>query len=304
MVAGNHDSPDRLAFCSGILAGQGLHVHGQVGLDARIETLKDKDGPVHFCMLPFVEPAMARGIFGDSEIKSHDQAMGTAMDRLRAVLPKNERSVLVAHAFVQGGETSESERPLWVGGSGAVAEARFSGFDYVALGHLHRAQRVGEDRVRYAGSLLKYSFAEAEHDKSVSIVDMDKSGRVEVERVALSPLHDLRRLEGCMDALLVAAEDDSAPADYFEVRLMDPHPVLDAMGRLRTVYPNTMHIERPGLDPLRAGSAQTAGDHRKVGLAELFGQFYKQRRGQEMDEARSVVVAEVIDNMRRREREG
>ena len=304
MVAGNHDSPDRLAYCSGILAGQGLHVHGQVGVEARIETLKDKAGPVHFCMLPFVEPAVARGVFEDSELKNHDQAMGASIERLRAALPKNERSVLVAHAFVQGGEASESERPLWVGGSGAVAEARFAGFDYVALGHLHRAQRVGEDRVRYAGSLLKYSFAEAAHEKSVSIVDMGKSGKMEVERVKLSPLHDLRRIEGCMDELLAGAAEDPAPDDYFEVRLMDPHPVLDAMGRLRLVYPNTMHIERPGLEPQGAGSAQAAGDHRKVGLAELFGEFYKERRGQEMDEARSALVAEVLEDMHRREREG
>ena len=194
---------------------------------------------------------------------------GRRRPRARRRRGRSERHVLVAHAFVAGGLESESERPVSVGGAQQVPAAVFDGFDYVALGHLHRPQPCGSDAVRYAGSLLKYSFAEHAHDKSVCVVDIGAPGSaageagsagraaVAVEEVPLSPLRDVRRLEGTLAELLQRGASDPRRDDYVLASLLDDGALLDPIGRLRAVYPNTLAIERPAYE--RAGAG---GPHR------------------------------------------
>ena len=255
MIAGNHDGPDRLAFGASLLGGAGLSVRGVVDAQAQAVVLHDAHGAVAIHALPYAEPAVVRAALGgtlrsddDSAapvIDSHQAALAAQLRAARAAHPAGARSVVVAHAFVLGGSESESERPLSVGGSGAVSAALFDGFDYVALGHLHRPQQVGEARIQYSGSLLKYSFSEADHSKSVNLVELDANGACTVERIALTPRRDLRILSGSLDEILAAAENDPGRDDYVLARLTDTGALLDAMGKLRTAYPNALAIERP-----------------------------------------------------------
>ena len=300
VIAGNHDSPSRLGFGSRLLAAQGLHVVGPPGAAPYRVELADADGAVVVYALPYTEPAIAAKALGDDGL--HDQAgvLRAMAARARASHPTGARSVLVAHAFVAGGAVSESERPLSVGGVATVDPGVFAGFDYVALGHLHRPQSFAEGRLQYAGSLLKYSFDEVDHDKSVAIVELDGAGKVHTERVRLSPLRDVRRLEGVL-ADLLASPDARIREDYLCVSLLDKGPVLDAIGRLRQVYPNVLHIERPLFAPTGQGAG--LGRPGRKTEVELFEAFFREVTGDELSADEVRCFADTVDAFHRAERE-
>ena len=172
IIAGNHDSPDRLNFGSGILEAKGLHIAGRFRKEIRKITLPDQHGPVHFFLVPYAPPVAVRDVLGREEIHDHDTAMRAIIESIHAVWDPTARNVLVTHGFVTGSEApelSDSEKPLSfaaaIGGVDNVDASLFAGFSYTALGHLHGPQKVGSDRIRYAGSMLKYSFSEATRKK-------------------------------------------------------------------------------------------------------------------------------------------
>lgn len=256
---------------------------------------------------------------------------------MRAAQVPGRRSVVVAHAFVQGGAESESERPLSVGGTGAVGAGVFDGFDYVALGHLHRSQAIGTKRggegaagargmdaagahrsadaadvgdaaavanaaapwrsarIQYSGSLLKYSFSEADHAKSVNLVELDAAGNCTVERIPLVPRRDLRILEGELAALVAAAATDPARDDYVLARLTDHGALLDAMGKLRAAYPNALAIERPTLTG--EGPGRATADHRRTRIQDLFASFHEETTGLVLEPAAHAALDRVVDRL-------
>ena len=307
VIAGNHDGPDRLGFGSELLTRAGLTVRGPVDFDAPPLILHDAHGGVAIHALPYGEPAVVRGACGDEAIADHHAALAAQLQAARARQPAGMRSVVVAHAFVLGGSESESERPLSVGGSGAVGAGVFDGFDYVALGHLHRPQALGgaaegEDaaRIQYSGSLLKYSFAEADHAKSVNRVDMDAQGRCTVQRIPLAPRRDLRIVEGELDALIAAAASDPARDDYLLARLTDRGALLDAMGKLRTAYPNALAIER--LDMVGDGPGRAAADHRRIRMQDLFASFHEETTGFALEAEAAAALERIIGRLEHEER--
>jgi DNA repair protein SbcD/Mre11 len=274
VVAGNHDSPERLAFGSRLLARQRLHLFGLPSSTLAPVVLCDDHGEVTFYVAPYAEPALVRERLGDAAVVDHDTGMRALLASMLARRPRKGRAVFVGHAFVQGGISSDSERPLSVGGAGSIDASRFEGFDYVALGHLHRPQHVGQNG-RYAGAILKYSFDEVGQERSVTIVDLDAKGAVTTEAATLAPRRDLRRIEGTIEELLRAPVPPFD--DYIVAKLLDRHPVLDPIGRLRAVYPNVLCIERPGLVPGEDGQRQ--GDRRQLGHAQLFAAFFQEVMG-------------------------
>lgn len=301
MIAGNHDSPDRLGFGSALMEAGGFHVRGPFADPIAPVRLGDSHGAVEIYPIPYAEPALVRERLGDAQAHSHDAAMAAALARIAAQRTQGARAIAVAHCFVAGGDACESERPLSVGGTGSVDIARFAGFDYVALGHLHRPQAVGE-RCYYAGSLLKYSFSEASHPKSVSLVDMDETGLCRVERIALSPRRDLRILEGHLNALLKGPAPGESKDDYLLVRLADKEALLDPMGKLRGIYPNVLHLERPGL--LEAGTLASEGRERLRRTEQaLFSSFFEQMTGDPLDDAQGRAFGGVLEALRAAERE-
>lgn len=299
IIAGNHDSPRRLGFGSRLLAGRGLHVVGPCKAQPAPIVLHDEHGPVHLQALAYAEPAEVRSILATETVKDHDTAMAARLAEI-ALAPRPARNVLLAHLFAAGGLESESERPLSVGGSGAVSPARFAGFDYVALGHLHRPQTARSDSVRYAGSLLKYSFSEAAHTKGVSIVDLDAGGLAGVRHIELSPRRDLRIIRGEMARLLAEAAADPGREDYLEIHLEDNQPIVDAMGRLRQVYPNALHLRRVALE---AQASQYRPDARPMDEAEIFSAFFEQATGEPAGDEQQRVFREVLQSVRDARRE-
>jgi exonuclease SbcD len=280
VIAGNHDSAERIGFGGRIFERQKLILRG--GLDSlRPVVLADKHGEVAFHPLPYVEPTFARGLPGAESITDHQSAMSHMLGLVRAQRSAGQRNVLVGHAFVAGGSESESERPLSVGGSGMVAVDTFDGFEFVALGHLHRPQAVGSDRVRYSGSLLKYSFNEVDHRKSVSLVELGPQGSSEVTPIPLAPRHDLRIVTGKLAELLSTPDPQFRRDDYLCAHLTDADPVLEPMARLREIYPNMMEL-RFAQAAAGAGVAREAGDHRKRRPDDLFRAFYRDMLGAEI----------------------
>jgi len=313
-IAGNHDSAARLGFAASLLRERGLHLVGELPQAASPVVLRDDHGPVHVHALPYADAAQARYAYGDETIHDQQAVAAAGVARALAATPPGERRVAVAHAFVAGSLESESERPLSVGGATQVPAAVYDGFDYVALGHLHRPQKCGSETVRYAGSLLKYSFAEHGHDKSVSVVEIGAPGgadghtgssaraRVTVETVALTPRRDVRRLEGTLAELLEHGGRDPRRDDYVLAALLDRGALLDPIGRLRRVYPNALSIERP-LYETAAAAGQRRPRPGSVGDLELFETFFDYATGARLDEQQRAELAAIIDGLERRRRE-
>lgn len=293
LIAGNHDGPDRLGFGSQLLANAGLIVRGVPGADVEPVILTDDHGEVAIYPLPYAEPALVRQILEAEEISDHHAGLAAQMNRLRDKHLPERRAIVVAHAFVQGGLVSESERSLSVGGTGSVGADVFAGIHYVALGHLHRPQTVGAPHIHYSGSLMKYSFNEADQPKGISLVELDATGNVSIERIKLTPRRDLRILEGNLQDLIAAGANDPGREDYVMARLTDSGALLDAMSRLRAAYPNALTIER--IEPTGiTNGLDTAHDHRKVGIQDLFSRFYEDMTGQPPDdESMQLFYAEI-----------
>src|SRR3954449_3002706 len=247
LTPGNHDSARRLGAFSGLLAVAGLHVHAAVPRLDEPLLLPDEHGEVAVYGLPFLEPEVARFELGVPGVRSHAGVVAEAMDRVRAdlFLRPGVRSVVLAHAFVGGGEPSDSERDICVGGVDLVPAAAFDGVDYVALGHLHRPQTLS-DRVRYSGSPLAYSFGEAGQHKQAWLVDVDARGLADVRPVPLPTPRELTVLTGTLAALL--ADPALAPVEqhFVSARLTDPARPQDPMRRLQTRFPHCVHLEWTG----------------------------------------------------------
>jgi DNA repair protein SbcD/Mre11 len=307
VIAGNHDSARRLEFAAGLLAEQRLHIVGRLPQIHRPIRLHDAHGPVLVHAIPYADPAEVRALLG-AEIHDHAAAMAALCERARATQPTGTRSICLTHAFVAGStESSLSERPLSVGGSSQVPLEAFRGFDYVALGHLHRPQPDDLTRtVRYSGSLLKYSFDEWQQPKSVTIVDLgppqEGGCTVQVRTKTLTPPRDVRRLEGTLNDLLMAAAADPHPADFIEAIYTDATAVYDPMQQLRSVYPNTLATH-----PLRhdapEGPASGPVDPFDLDDLDLFGDFWQQVTGDELTAEERAAVAAVLDGLERRRRE-
>ncbi|HEX9082227.1 MAG TPA: exonuclease SbcCD subunit D [Holophagaceae bacterium] len=289
MIAGNHDSPERLGFASAFLASHGLHVAGP---------LVPEPGPVviggaAFHLLPYGDPAVGRQALGDPTIRTHQELLATQLIRAQERHPEGCRFVAVAHAFVTGGLVSDSELGLGVGGAGQVDAAVFGGCDYTALGHLHRPQDVGGSSIRYAGSLLKYSASEAAHVKAATLVELPDRGPVRTEPLPFSPRRDLRRLRGTFAELLSGIPGNRE--DYLFIDLVEEGPVLDAMARLRQVYPNLLGLQPATLSAAPEEPVEILGsDPRDLDPERLFEAFYRQSTGRDLGREEWALFREAL----------
>jgi exonuclease SbcD len=305
-IAGNHDSPDRLNFATGIMEARGLHLVGQLKQKLNPVVLRDEHGEVHFHLVPYADPAQVRYTFGDEEIRSHDDAMKAITKQIEAGLDTAARHVFVGHAFVTPGatpqeNTSQSERPLSIGGAEFVHAEYFKAFHYTALGHLHQAHHVSNETIRYAGSPLKYSISEETHRKGFLIVEIDGTGAVSVEKREFKPLRDMRRVIAPIEEI----ERHEVSKDYVFVTLLNDNPVLFPMEKVRSVYPNALHVERKVI--VTAGSAtdgSEAGEgmaRREVDPVTLFAAFYKEVKGIPLSDDKQKLFAETYANVLREE---
>lgn len=300
MISGNHDSPDRLGFASDILEKQGLFIKGSVFSDSFVTSLKDEFGTIDIYSAPYAEPVVVREKLQDESLLDHNLAVKALVDDILKKGSEKNRKILIGHAFVAGGSETESERPLSVGGSGAVSPSVFKGFDYVALGHLHRSQKAGNSNIRYSGSILPYSFEEGTIEKSVTLVDLGEKGYCKFETIPLVPKRKLRKIKGEIEEIIKSSEEITE--DYIQVTLLDKGPVLDAMGKLREKFPNVLHIERPYLVSNNT-STGLKSDHRKLNEKELFSLFFKEVTGEKTEKELEEKFIEIVDGFKMINRE-
>ena len=296
VISGNHDSPERLAFAARLMDGSGVHMAPVYNAMVQPLFLEDEYGPVGFYSLPFLKPAHVRRFFPGEAIESYTDALRTAVNDLRADM--KTRNVLITHQFVTGAAVCDSET-VSVGGTDNVDAAVFDGFDYVALGHIHGPQSVGRQTLRYCGTPLKYSFSEANHKKSVTVVELRQKGSVAVRTVPLTPLRELREIRGSYEELTLRANyQGSNTEDYLHVTLTDEEDVPNALDRLRTIYPNIMKLD---YDNTRTRAAQWIPDQTEMehkSELELFQDFYAQQNGKPMSREQSDYCTRLIEQLR------
>ncbi len=296
LISGNHDSPERLAFGGRVMDSCGIHISPVYDGALAPVTLQDAFGPVHVWLLPFVKPAHVRRWFPDADIESYTDAMAEAVAHMD--IDTATRNVLVTHQFVTGGTRSGSEE-LSVGGTDNVDSGVFAPFDYVALGHLHGAQHIGRETIRYAGSPLKYSFSEARQHKSVTVVTLGEKGDVQVRTVALTPLRELREIRGSYDELTARSfyEHTTYRSDYLHLILTDEQDVFDAMSRLRTIYPYLMTLDYDNARTRAAGGMSVPAETERRTPLELFEALYTRQNHRPMSEVQRAYIAQLMEQI-------
>lgn len=301
-IAGNHDSTSRVDFGSTIFKESNLHLVGKLKKEMPPIILQDKYGEIAFHLIPFADPQEVRYVFEDDSVKTNEQAMEKIIEHI----PFNEgRNISIAHAFVtKNGEqienTDESERPLSIGGSECIDANLFDKFDYTALGHLHQAHFVQSEKIRYSGSPLKYSISEATHQKGFLVVDMAANGEVEIEKIPLNPKRDMRRIEGYMKDLLEMAPSE----DYVYVTLHDEAVIIAPMEKIRTVFPNAMHVDRTMNHTIVDAGESVVESKHKMDTTTLFNAFYGEILNEEPDEQMMTLFNELLAEELVEEREG
>ena len=296
IISGNHDSPERLAFGSRLISGSGVYLAPVYTGRVEPVVLRDEYGPVKIFLLPFLKPVHVKRCFPEEEIGSYTDALQKAVEEL-PLCPK-ERNVLVTHQFVAGAGRCDSEE-LSLGGSDAVDVSVFDPFDYVALGHLHNPQKAGKETVRYCGTPLKYSFSEAAHGKSVTVVELGEKGSVSVRTVPLHPLHDMKEIRGSYEALILRDyyEGKAWREDYLHITLTDEEDIPDAVRKLQVIYPNLMKLDYDNRRTRTRSELIRETEAEKKTPLELLEEFYEKQNNQAMSETQRAFASELIEKI-------
>lgn len=298
VIPGNHDSAERIAYGGKIMERQGLYVAPRYAGEIKQVALQDEHGTVVFWLVPFLRPALVRPYAPDEKIENYTDALRCALEA--QALDQNVRNVALAHQFVTAGNDSPERcdsETVAVGGIDNVDAAVFDGFDYVALGHIHTPQHVGRQTMRYAGSPLKYSFSERAPKRAPIVTLGAKDSEPEIDYLDLTPLHDMREIRGPLDELVAEDVVAAAPADdYLHVTLTDENPPLDALARLRAVYPNVMTLD---FDNARTRAAETSqvgqGTDKEASPLELFRTFFAEQNGSDLTPTQDKIVRRALD---------
>ncbi|MCJ2376366.1 exonuclease SbcCD subunit D [Vibrio sp. ZSDZ34] len=301
LIPGNHDGATRLGFGASQLNKSGLHIISTYDEMLNPVVLSSPTiGEVAFYGIPYSDPEQVRHHY-QTQVSNHEEAHQFLSVQLQRVRGQADKEVLISHCFIDGAEPSESERTLSIGGADRVSFQHFSDFDYVALGHLHQPQYRGKEHIRYCGSIMKYSFSEQYHNKAVTLVELDEEG-VQSTQLPLKAPHDMRVVEGYLQDILEQGKSDVNAHDYLMVRLLDQHAILDPMEKLRKVYPNTLHLEKPGmLVDSERGTSSTRLARDEV---DMFKDFFNEIQGQPLSDEQTSMVQTVIAELRKAEREG
>ncbi|BBF45184.1 exonuclease SbcD [Lachnospiraceae bacterium KM106-2] len=301
LISGNHDSPERLSFASEILEREGVYITGLLPDQMKEIVMKDEFGPIHVYLMPFAKPQVIRQVMtksSEGKIPSYEESIRNYIGQ--TIVKEEERNLLMTHHFItnQGvePEQSDSESLISVGGTDNIDVSTFDAFDYVALGHIHRAQKVGRDTVRYSGSPLKYSFSEVFHKKSVCVIEMKEKGNVEVRLRELNPIRDMRKIKGTLEDLVSSEVVSAGNAnDYIEATLTDKEELIDPISRLRASYPNIMHLRMEQRERKEEGITEAKEAIKKMSPLEIFEEFYEKVSGREFTEEKREIMVPIID---------
>ena len=296
VISGNHDSAERIAFGGRLMDKSGIYMSPVYNGKVEPIALEDEYGSLNVYMLPFVKPSNVRRFYPENEIVSYTDAIKLAVDGMH--IDEAQRNILITHQFVTGALRTESEE-VSVGGTDNVDASAFDGFDYVALGHIHRSQKCGSEFVRYSGTPLKYSFSEAKDVKSVTIVEMKEKGNIELSFIPLIPKRDMVEIKGKYDEAMLKSfyEGTTYDEDYMHITLTDEEDIPDVLTKLRVVYKNIMKLDYDNLRTRHSAEITGASDVKSKSPLEHFREFYEQQNGQPLSEEQSAFMMEIIEQI-------
>ena len=296
VISGNHDSAERIAFGGRLMDKSGIYMSPVY--NGKVEPIATEDdyGSLNVYMLPFVKPSNVRRFYPENEIVSYTDAIKLAVDEMQ--IDETQRNILITHQFVTGALRTESEE-VSVGGTDNVDASAFDGFDYVALGHIHRSQKCGSEFVRYSGTPLKYSFSEAKDVKSVTVVEMKEKGNIELSFIPLTPKRDMVEIKGKYDEVMLKSfyEGTTYGEDYMHITLTDEEDIPDVLTKLRVVYKNIMKLDYDNLRTRHSAEITGASDIKSKSPLEHFSEFYEQQNGQPLSEEQTTFMMELIEQI-------
>lgn len=296
VISGNHDSPERIAFGGRLMTANKIYISPVYNGKIEPIVLNDEFGEINVYMLPFIKPANVRRFFGEAEINSYTDAIKTAIDNMNVDTAK--RNIIVTHQFITGSDRTESE-DVSVGGTDNVDVSVFDDFDYVALGHIHRAQKCTRDTVRYSGSPLKYSFSETNDKKTITTVEIGKKGSINIVFEELKPLRDLKEIRGTYNELMQKSfyENTTYENDYMHITLTDEDDVPDAIGKLRTVYKKLMKLDYDNKRTQSNSIIESDLNAESKSPLTLFSEFYTLQNNSELNENQKEFISKLIEEI-------
>ena len=299
IIAGNHDSKERLGFGNKIFENEGLFISSKYEGKIKKVELQDEYGKLNIYMLPFIKPIEVKKYFDDESL-SYDETIKKIIEK--EDIDESQRNIILTHQFVTsiGEEVERTESEvLTLGGTDNVDISNYNKFDYVAIGHVHRPQRIGRDTARYAGTMLKYSFSEVNHKKTMPIIDFKEKGNIDIKLVELKPLRDMREIKGPIEKLLENYEEENAN-DYIRAIITNEEPVYDAIGQLRRIYPNVLKLEVQNSKILSNIEFKTENLQKVKSKSEveLFNEFYKFQNNIELNVEQKNLIQEVVKEIK------
>lgn len=307
-IAGNHDGSERVEFGSSLLERSGLHIFGSLKKEVNKVVIEDENGPINFYPIPFADVAVIRDLYEDNSIKSFDDGMKKVVEEIMKDFNEDERNVAIAHGYVtkvKDGEVndleeSESEKPLSIGGTDYIDVKVFDKFNYTALGHLHGPQKVGSDKVRYSGSLMKYSFSEIKQKKGITVVEINELGEITTKVILLKQKKDFREVRGTLEEILKNPNlDKENKEDYIRVILEDKGEILDPMSKLRSIYPNIMELTKVEFINRNNIDNKAIANIKEKSKLVLFEDFYKDITGEPCSEEEGRILMDIINDLER-----
>ncbi|MGN0613563.1 MAG: exonuclease SbcCD subunit D [Porcipelethomonas sp.] len=294
IISGNHDSVERLSFASKLIEKSSVYISRQFSGKVQKVTFSDEFGNVNFFMLPFIRPVDVRSVCPEEEIKDYNQAVSKAVSQI--AIDTSERNIIIAHQFITNAQTSDSEL-LSVGGLDNVEAEIFRDFDYTALGHIHKPQKI-TNRMRYSGSILKYSFSEIGIEKSVPIIDMREKGRMEIKLCSLKPLHDMIEIKGKYNQLMSPDFYEEIDRDsYIHAVLTDSTHEPDAINKLRCIYKNIMVLDYEKRSAVQSACKAVTDQELELKPIEFVGSFYKEMYGKDMCGKQEEYLKKIIEEV-------
>ena len=296
MISGNHDSAERLSFGAKLFESSDIYISQVYDGNVKKIGMEDEYGLVNVYLLPFLKPATVRHVLQRDDIESYEDGVMAALQECE--VDASQRNILAAHQFVTGADRCDSEETS-VGGLDNVSAEVFDKFDYVALGHIHRPQKMGRETLRYSGTPLKYSFSEVDHKKSVTIVELLEKGNVQINTVPLVPMRDMRKVRGTyMEVTEKERYTAENKMDYLQITLTDEEDVPGALQKLRTIYPNLMRLEYDNKRTRENREVQAVEAQEQKSELELFGEFYELLNNEPMKEEQTEFMERLIQNLK------
>ncbi|MEG0291710.1 MAG: exonuclease SbcCD subunit D [Anaerovoracaceae bacterium] len=290
LISGNHDSAERISFGARLMETSNVYMAKPYNGTVEKHRIEKDDVKCDIYMLPYIKPIHVRKYFENEDVITYNDAVKVVMDDLS--LDTNNTNILIAHQFVTGAITSDSEE-ISIGGLDNVDGNLFNKFDYVALGHIHRPQQILRKEVRYAGSPLKYSFSESNHKKSITVLEVTKEGGIEIDLIPLEPRNDMREIKGSFDQIIGLQNSD----DYMHITLTDEEDIIDGLTKLREIFPNLMRLD---YDNTRTReNKQVKGieiDNNKT-ILEIFNEFYELQNNKVLNNEQNRYLQDLIDKL-------